>query len=147
MSESGKPKRERGRPTKYEAEFCAQVVEWGRLGKSRAWICASLGITRPTMLDWISIHPDFSDAMAYAKLLEQQWWEDQGQENLATQGYQQSMWSRSMAARFPDDWRERSESTTTHDATDKFASLLSKVAVATESVFPGDDASAMKDEQ
>lgn len=44
--------------------------------------------------------------MERAAVLSQQWWEDEGQVSLDKQGYQSSMWSRSMAARFPDDWRE-----------------------------------------
>ena len=97
-----------GRPTKYLPEMCKQVIEWGAQGKSRTWMAAKLGIDRSTIIQWIKTHPDFSAAMAHAKALEQLWWEDKGQENLDAQHFQSSMWNRSMAARFPDDWRETS---------------------------------------
>lgn len=117
--------------------MCERVVEWGREGKSRAWIAAELGITKQTLNEWDKQHPLFSESLARAKVLEQKWWEEAGQKNLATQGFAQSMWSRSMAARFPDDWREKTDNTTTLEAGDSFATLLSKIA--TKSVFPGDD--------
>ena len=72
--------------------------------------------------------------MARAKNLEQLWWEDKGQESLLTQGFAQSAWSRSMAARFPDEWREKAE--VKHDATDGFAGLLGAL---TGNVFPKAD--------
>lgn len=97
------------RPSKYDPAFCEKVIEWGRQGKSRAWICAELNVVRQTLKNWEADFPDFLVAMERAKILEQQWWEDEGQSALRLQGYQASMWSRSMAARFPDDWREKSE--------------------------------------
>lgn len=109
--------RGRGRPTLYNPAYCEKVVEWGREGKSRAWIAAELDVAKRTLQLWEAEHPDFLASMERAKTLEQRWWEEQGQQNLATQGYQSSMWSRSMAARFPDDWREKSEvkMTLTHE--------------------------------
>lgn len=98
-----------GRPTDYDPSYCAKVVEWGKAGKSRAWICAELGVVRNTLKNWEAAHPEFLIAMEHAKLLEQQWWEDAGQGGMVMPGFGASVWSRSMAARFPDDWREKSE--------------------------------------
>jgi hypothetical protein len=97
------------RPTDYKPEYCEKVVEWGQAGKSRAWICAELGVVRQTLKNWEAAHPDFLVAMERAKLAEQQWWEDAGQGGMVMPGFGSSVWSRSMAARFPDDWREKSE--------------------------------------
>lgn len=125
-----------GRPTKYRPEMCEQVIEFGRMGKSRAWIAAKFEVAKSSLQVWEAEHPDFSAAMARAKTLEQQWWEDKGQENLATQSFQSSMWNRSMAARFPDDWREKVghvggdkndepiKTETTHVGLDEFASRI-----------------------
>ena len=96
-----------GRPTKYRPEMCEQVIEFGREGKSRAWIAAALHVAKSSLQLWEAEYPDFSAAMARAKTLEQVWWEDKGQENLGAVSFQSSMWNRSMAARFPDDWREK----------------------------------------
>lgn len=45
--------------------------------------------------------------MDRAGLLAQLWWEDSGQEGMAKPGFNAAIWSRSMAARFPDEWREK----------------------------------------
>lgn len=97
-----------GRPTKYLPEMCELVVEWGKLGKSRAWICSRLDITPQTMANWEKVHTDFFEAMTRSRMHAQAHWEDQGQDNLLTVGFQSSVWSRSMGARFPEDWRETS---------------------------------------
>lgn len=97
-----------GRPTDYLPEYCASVVEWGKQGKSKAWMCAELDIVDQTMRNWGEAHPEFLEAITRGLKHSQKWWEDKGQDNLETTGFQSSMWSRSMAARFPDDWREKS---------------------------------------
>lgn len=96
-----------GRPTEYRPHMCEQVIEWGRQGKSKTWMAAELDIDRKTIDRWDAANPDFSLALARAKVLEQRWWEDKGQENINAQVFQSSMWSRSMSARFPDEWREK----------------------------------------
>lgn len=104
-----------GRPSLYDPAYCDQVMEWGAQGKSKAWMCANLGIARQTLENWAEAHPEFLDAITRAMLMSQAWWEDQGQSYMLM-GHQSgtfnaSVWSRSMAARFPADWREKSEQT------------------------------------
>jgi hypothetical protein len=72
-------------------------------------MAAELGVNRDTLNEWQRVHPEFSVAITRAVLYSQQWWEDEGQSNLRSDRYQASMWSRSMAARFPDDWREKQD--------------------------------------
>lgn len=102
-----------GRPSLYEPAYCEQVIEWGKLGKSKAWMCANLNVSRQTVEDWAKAHPEFLDAITHAMLLSQAWWEDLGQENIVAAPGQGSLngavYSRSMAARFPADWREKTE--------------------------------------
>lgn len=95
-----------GRPTLYRPEMCHQVIEWGKQGKSKTWMAANLGIDRETIRRWVEDNEDFCGAMARALVLSQAFWEDQGQSNLTNREFQSSVWSRSMAARFPDEWRE-----------------------------------------
>lgn len=95
-----------GRPTKYRPEMCEQVVAWGKLGKSKAWIASELDIARSTLDLWCDDHPDFSEAITRASAHAQRWWEDKGQENLTNREFNGPVWARSMGARFPDDWRE-----------------------------------------
>jgi DNA-binding XRE family transcriptional regulator len=95
------------RPTQYDPSHCEKVVEWGKLGKSRAWMASRLNVTYQTLLNWERTHPEFFDALALAEMHAQALWEDEGQTNLQNREFQSSVWSRSMAARFPKHWREK----------------------------------------
>lgn len=90
----------------YRPEYCDLAIEAGKNGKSLTWIAAEIGVSRFTVWTWRKEFPDFGAAVELSQAYAQQWWEDAGQNNLATTGFSASMWSRSMAARFPDDWRE-----------------------------------------
>lgn len=100
-----------GRPSKYKPEYCEQVIELGRKGMSVVEMAANLMVHRETIEEtWPAEYPDFSEAFKLAKLLSQNWWESMGRVNLLMPKdagtFQASVWSRSMAARFPRDWRE-----------------------------------------
>ena len=103
------PPRPIGRPTNYRPEYCDLVIEWGKQGKSRAWFAASLGTSRRVMLEWASVNPEFHNALEIATEFSQLWWEDAGQQGMQAPGFNAAIWSRSMAARFPADWRESRE--------------------------------------
>ena len=98
-----------GRPTDYDPAYCDAVIEYGRQGKSRAWIAAELMCTRQTLHNWEDAHPAFLDAMRLSGLLAQQWWEDAGQEGIKDKGFNGPVYGKSMAARFPDDWRDNAK--------------------------------------
>lgn len=100
------PKHAGGRPSTYDPSFCSKVIEWGKAGKSRAWIADELGVVRATLKNWEATHPEFLEAMDRALTAAQRWWEDAGQDGMSADKFNSSVWSRSMAARFPDDWRE-----------------------------------------
>ena len=94
------------RPTDYDPAYCEQVIEWGKQGKSKTWMAAQFDCTRQTLENWAAAHPEFLDAMTRAQAHAQAWWEDQGQIGMVGDKFNASVWSRSMAARFPADWRE-----------------------------------------
>ena len=102
-----------GRPTLYRPEYCEKVIELGKDGKSVVQMACAFGVSRPTMEEnWTREYPEFLEAFTLAKQYSQDWWEQKGQDNLLVpQGvtFQASVWSRSMAARFPHDWRENSK--------------------------------------
>lgn len=96
-----------GRPSDYDPALCEKVIELGRDGMSVVEMAAEIGVARATLeTNWPAAHPEFLEAFTRAKLLSQAWWERQGRQNLATPGFQASLYGRSMAARFPADWRE-----------------------------------------
>ena len=103
-----------GRPTSYKPEYCESVIEMGKQGFSVVEMAAEIGVDRKTLEQaWPTSEPEFLQALTQAKQLSQAWWERKGRESLLIpQGggtFQASVWSRSMAARFPHDWREKSE--------------------------------------
>lgn len=95
-----------GRPTDYHPSYCVDVIDYGKRGKSRAWIAAELGTTRMTLWNWEQRYPEFLYAMQISRELSQQWWEDVGEHGMTNGPFNATVWTRSMSARFPDDWRE-----------------------------------------
>ncbi len=118
-------KRYRGRPTKYDPAYCDMVILWGRLGKSRTWMAAELMVVRQTLDNWAVEHEEFADALAIAKQLEQQFWEDAGQDGLRSVGFQGSVWRQNMSSRFAKEWRETKD--VNHGLTDGLAALLGEI--------------------
>ena len=100
-----------GRPSKYRPGYCETVLELGAQGCSVVEMAAEIGVSRSTLeTEWPAAHEEFSEAFAQARQLSQAWWEKQGRVNLVMAPgmgtFQATVWSRSMAARFPADWRE-----------------------------------------
>ena len=123
-------KRPIGRPTLYNPDLCDKVIELGKIGKSVEQIASILGYSLRTMYQWRDVYPDFLHAMEDAKQYEQYWWEEQAQaylvENKDSDKINTSLWSRSMAARFPKKYRE---STKTEITGADGASLLEGIQV------------------
>ena len=103
-------KRPVGRPSLYDPSFCDEVVELGRKGKSVEQIASILNVSLRTMYSWRDSHEEFLHALDDAKTYEQAWWEEQAAaymvENKESDRLNASLWSRSMAARFPKKYRE-----------------------------------------
>jgi transposase len=104
-------KRPVGRPSKYDPKFCDEVIALGRIGKSVEAIGAILGVGTKTLYNWRDENPEFLHALDMAKEFELQWWEDIAQthmvENKESDRLNATIWSRSMAARFPKKYREQ----------------------------------------
>ena len=103
-------KRPVGRPSLYDPKYCEEVVALGRIGKSVEQIAANLNVSLRTMYSWRDSHEEFLHALDDAKTYEQAWWEDQAAaymvENKESDRLNATLWSRSMAARFPKKYRE-----------------------------------------
>ena len=103
-------KRPVGRPSLYDTKYCEEVVSLGKLGKSSEAIGAILGVGTATLYRWRDQFPEFREALELAKEFELHWWEDIAQthmiENKESDKINASIWSRSMAARFPKKYRE-----------------------------------------
>lgn len=95
-----------GRPSLYDPAYCEAVIAMGEEGASVVEMAHAIGVVKQTLYDWEKAHPEFLDALTRAREASQVWWEKAGRTGMVTQGFNASVWSRSMAARFPQDWRE-----------------------------------------
>lgn len=97
-----------GRHTSYKPEYCALVVELGRLGKSKAQIAAhpDIDVARMTLDNWCEAFPEFLEALTRAKDLALAAWEDKAENGIESVGFNSGLWGRIMSARFPADYRE-----------------------------------------
>ena len=124
-------KRPVGRPTLYNPKYCEEVVTLGRIGKSVEQIAANLNVSLRTIYLWRDTYEDFMHALDDAKTYEQAWWEEQASaymvENKESDRLNATLWSRSMAARFPKKYRE---STKTEITGADGAPLLSGIQVS-----------------
>lgn len=98
-----------GRPSKYDPAYCEKVVELGKEGKSLTQIAVALDVPKSTIISWSNQHLEFSTALTRAKECEQAWWEQKGMDGLTADKFNSAVWSKSMSARFRDDYTERRE--------------------------------------
>ena len=109
MSQEAPAKRPVGRPTKYKPEFCEQIIELGKEGKSIAQMASFFDVDKASIYDWAAQHEDFSTALARAKAHSQTWWEDKAQVHLGSRDFNAQLWLKSVASRFRDDYTERTQ--------------------------------------
>lgn len=97
-----------GRPSDYDPAYCERLIELGEQGASVAEMAYELGVVKQTLFNWSEAHPEFLDAFTRGKLASQVWWERKGRGGVekSSSEFQGNLWSRNMAARFPEDWRE-----------------------------------------
>jgi len=104
-----KEKRPVGRPTKYKPEYCEQIIELGKQGKSIAQMASHFDVDKASIFDWDKSHPDFSTALARAKAHSQTWWENTAQQNMDNRNFNAQLWLKSVASRFRDDYTEQTK--------------------------------------
>ena len=102
-----------GRPSKYDPAYCDQDVALGKEGLSRWQIASKLNIGWRNLQNWEGAHDDFRAALEEARLYALAYWEDLAQKHMIeTPGgpkLNTGLWSRSMSARFPNEYRENSK--------------------------------------
>jgi transposase-like protein len=104
-------KRPVGRPSLYKPEYCEKVIELGRKGCSPAEIASDLDVDRATLIRWSGEHEEFRTALTRAKIHEQAWWEKAGKAGMVADRFNAQVWTKSVAARFREDYTERQELT------------------------------------
>lgn len=99
-----------GRETKYRPEFCLQVLQLGREGKSRVQIAAALDVSIASLQRWEDVYPEFRVATTRARDLSQAWFEDRAQEGIHLgPAFNDRLWSLQVRNRFPDAFKDKSE--------------------------------------
>jgi hypothetical protein len=98
-----------GRPTSYKPEYCETVIELGKQGKSVAQMCAHFDISRQTINNWASDHPEFLEAFTRAKTHMQAVLEAMAFDGLKNREFNANLWKTTMQARFREDYTERKE--------------------------------------
>ena len=105
--------KKRGRPTRYDPAMCEQVIELGAQGKSRTQISAELDIHPRLLAHWEDAHEDFRHALELSRVKSMAHWEMLAATHLIEipggPKVNTGLWSRSMAARFPEHYRENSK--------------------------------------
>jgi hypothetical protein len=104
-------KRPVGRPSLYKPEYCERVIELGKQGCSPAEIASEFDVDRVTLRNWADDHPEFFTALTRAKVHEQAWWERAGKSGMVADKFNAQVWTKSVSARFRDDYAERKEIT------------------------------------
>lgn len=111
MTDAKKPKM--GRPTTYDPALCDKIEGMGKEGLSRWQIASRLGIAPNNLRNWEGAHDEFRAALEIARLDALDYWESLAQNHMVeTPGgpkLNTGLWSRSMAARFPAEYRENSK--------------------------------------
>lgn len=106
-------KKPMGRPSTYDPAICDKIPPLGKLGYSFEKICSELEVAHSTMDNWAGAYPDLRAAIDLAKQYELAHWEDLAQNHMVEvpggPRVNSSLWSRSMAARFPSKYRENSK--------------------------------------
>jgi hypothetical protein len=70
------PTRGRGQPTKYRPEYCEQLVEHMKQGKSFWTFASVVSVTWETLSEWCRVHADFSEAKRLGRVHEMEWWDN-----------------------------------------------------------------------
>lgn len=97
-----------GRPTLYDPKYCHLAVREGKKGKSLAQIASKIGVSRPTLYNWMKEHAEFYEAVEMAKIHSQAFWEDLHAEvsmgRMDISGPAVTAMHKAMGARFPEDY-------------------------------------------
>jgi hypothetical protein len=67
-----------GRPSKYDPDYCEQIVEFCKDGASISSFAASIAVCRDTISEWATAHPEFSAAVKAAKARVAAWYDKTG---------------------------------------------------------------------
>lgn len=68
-----------GRPTKYKPEYCMQLMQHLKLGRSFDSFAAEILVNPDTLYEWAKTNRDFSEAKKIGETLSLKYWEDKAE--------------------------------------------------------------------
>lgn len=95
-----------GRPSLYKPEYCETIIELGKEGKSMTSMALACNVSKPTILEWASVHPEFSNALARARQLSLEWWEEKARENVDNPKFNSSLWKMMVGSQHREEYGE-----------------------------------------
>ena len=113
--------------SKYKADYCQIAFDVLSAGKSKAHVCCKIGITRPTLYEWVAQHEEFADAVNMGLQHAQAHWEDIGEQGVKgdLEKFSATPWIFTMKNRFRDDYKEdKQEKTVSETIVEKLIDRL-----------------------
>lgn len=98
-----------GRPSKYEPRFCQMAIDHMSDGASMTSFAAEIGVARSTINEWMTVHPEFSEAIKIAKAKCAAWWERLGRSGAMGGEVNPTLVIFGLKNMAADDWREKQE--------------------------------------
>ena len=124
--------RKRGQPTLYAPEYCEQLIEHMKAGRSFESFGAIVNCCKDTLYEWCKVHQDFSDAKRLGTQHSRLFWENLGIDHVLNKSesskhpdgtlnskatsLNSAVWIFNMKNRFKDEWREKQEVETSGSA-------------------------------
>jgi hypothetical protein len=96
-----------GAPSKYLPKYCAGIVAHMATGASATSYAAEIDVSRSTISEWASVHPEFSIALSRGKAKAGAWWEKQGRSICETGKGSAVMALFGMRNMGGDDWTDK----------------------------------------
>ena len=98
-----------GRPTDYDPAYCDQVIEFLRDGYSVAAFAGHIGKAASTVKLWMTVHPEFSDAVKIGQAGAVLWWENRARAVARGEDGNPTAVIFGLKNRAPDQWRDKTE--------------------------------------
>lgn len=109
-----------GRPSDYDPIYCNMLIEHMSKGFSFKSFAGKIGVNNKTLYNWAEQHEEFFHAKSIGQEKSRLFWEQQGidglhdqyhktEDGMTTLKLNSTVWRLNIMNRFPDDWRERSE--------------------------------------
>lgn len=95
--------------TQHADEIDLLLLRCGAAGYSFAQMAACIGVATRTLKEWAGASERCASVLERSKTLSQAWWEGRAMDGTANNLIGSTVWAKSMAARFREDYTERHE--------------------------------------